>query len=362
MITISLCMIVRNEQDTLERCLESIRSVVDEIVIVDTGSTDQTKEIAGKYTGPVFDFKWIDDFAAARNFSFAQATMDYILWLDADDVLLADAHQKLHRLKQTLDPEVDVVSMDYHCAFDQQGEPNLIVRRNRLVKRSKNYQWQGAVHEDLVINRDCLLDSDIAITHKQVHGPSDRNLKIYERLLLAGRPLSPRDIFHYARELHHHQMHEKAIEFYLQCMEFSELSAEDKIFVCGKLTDCYYFLGEKEKEWASIWRSFEYDVPRPEFCCRLGYHFLQGQKIEQAIFWYKLAADAPTPQNRWAILNHASRTWLPHMQLAHCYYELGKYELSYEHNLIALSHQPDNEQIQNNIKLLENILQPLNAR
>jgi Glycosyl transferase family 2. len=78
-ITISLCMIVKNEELTLDRCLTSIKDAVDEIIIVDTGSTDLTKNIGKKYTDKIFDFKWIDDFSAARNFSFSKATMDYIL-------------------------------------------------------------------------------------------------------------------------------------------------------------------------------------------------------------------------------------------------------------------------------------------
>ena len=87
MATVSLCMIVRNEEDVLGRCLESVKDIVDEIIIVDTGSTDKTKEIAGRFTNAVYDFPWIDDFSAARNFSFSKATMDYQMWLDADDVI-----------------------------------------------------------------------------------------------------------------------------------------------------------------------------------------------------------------------------------------------------------------------------------
>ena len=86
-ITISLCIIVKNEENTIARCLESVKGLCDEIIIVDTGSTDLTKQIVEKYTDRIVDFTWIDDFAAARNFAFSQATMDYILWLDADDIL-----------------------------------------------------------------------------------------------------------------------------------------------------------------------------------------------------------------------------------------------------------------------------------
>ena len=80
-------MIVKNENLVLENCLNSVKDLVDEIIIVDTGSTDNTKEIAKKYTDKIYDFKWVDDFSKARNYSFSKATKDYILWLDADDYL-----------------------------------------------------------------------------------------------------------------------------------------------------------------------------------------------------------------------------------------------------------------------------------
>ena len=72
MITISLCMIVKNEEEVLERCLNSLKGLMDEIIIVDTSSTDSTKEIAARYTDKIYDFSWCDDFAAARNFSFSK--------------------------------------------------------------------------------------------------------------------------------------------------------------------------------------------------------------------------------------------------------------------------------------------------
>ena len=106
-ITISLCMIVRDEEETIARCLETVEKIVDEIIVVDTGSVDRTKEIVEKYTSNIYDFQWIDDFAAARNFSFSKATQEYILWLDADDVLLEDAQEalKLGLVNEVLPPD-----------------------------------------------------------------------------------------------------------------------------------------------------------------------------------------------------------------------------------------------------------------
>ena len=96
--SVSLTMIVRDEQDRLAKCLESVRGLLDEIVIVDTGSTDRTKEIAREFGAKVFDFVWIDDFAAARNEALSHATGDYAFWLDADDVVEPAEREKLEAL------------------------------------------------------------------------------------------------------------------------------------------------------------------------------------------------------------------------------------------------------------------------
>jgi glycosyltransferase involved in cell wall biosynthesis len=77
MITISLCMIVKNEEQVLAKCLDSVKDLVEEIIIVDTGSTDSTKEIAAKYTSRIFHFDWIDDFSAARNYSFSHEAASF---------------------------------------------------------------------------------------------------------------------------------------------------------------------------------------------------------------------------------------------------------------------------------------------
>ena len=134
MVTISLCMIVRNEEAVLARCLDSVSKAVDEIILVDTGSEDRTKEIAKRYTCHIYDFPWVDDFSAARNFSFSKATMEYCMWLDADDVLLDEDAKALMHLKETLDPSVRVVMLPYQIAFDAEGKPTFSYYRERLIR------------------------------------------------------------------------------------------------------------------------------------------------------------------------------------------------------------------------------------
>lgn len=348
-------MIVKNESEIICRCLDSVKNIVDEIIIVDTGSTDNTKAIVSRYTDKVFDFVWIDDFASARNFAFSHASMDYILWLDADDVLLEPEGQKLLQLKQTLDRSVDAVSMHYHLAFDSERNVTSSLRRNRLVKRLKGFQWHGAVHEYLAVGGH-ILNSDIAITHQPIEHDSDRNLCIYERRLAAGETFTPRDLFYYANECLDHKNYERAIEYYLKFLDSKQGWVEDNITACGKLADCYYRLGDIERERKYTLKSFEYDTPRAEFCCRLGYGFIQKSEWQKAIFWYKLATQLEKPKNSWGFFNEVCWTWLPHLQLCVCYDRLGEYKLAYEHNEIARKYRPNDEQVLHNKKYLDSVI------
>ena len=103
MSTISLCMIVKNEELNIARCLDSVAELVEEVIIVDTGSIDRTVEIVSNYTSQVYSYRWKDDFSDARNYSFSRASMDYCMWMDADDVLEETEKDEFLRLKQSLD-------------------------------------------------------------------------------------------------------------------------------------------------------------------------------------------------------------------------------------------------------------------
>ncbi len=338
MITISLCMIVKNEEDAIERCLLSVKDIVDEIIIVDTGSTDRTKEIVSRYTDMIYDFEWIDDFAAARNYAFAQATQAYILWLDADDVFAEADQRKLLDLKASLDPSVDSVTMNYHLSFDQNGNPATSLRRNRLVRRACQFQWIGAVHEYLAVGGN-IIDSDIAVTHRKEKRHTDRNLKIYQKRAEKGEEFSPRDLYYFGNELRDHQLYRQAIEYYEKFLGTKLGWVEDNIAACLKLADIYGRLGERDNQLRSLLRTLEYDAARAEFCCAIGMFFMQENKWEQAKFWFHVATALNKPAT-WGTLDLAAWTWLPHLQLCVCYDRLGDYERARMHNEIALSHNP----------------------
>ena len=349
-------MIVKNEEIVLTRCLDSVKEIVDEIIIVDTGSEDRTKEIARGYTDKIYIFQWIDDFAAARNFAFEKATMDYILWLDADDVFMEEDQQKLLELKKTLDPSVDSVTMHYYLAFDGKGNVTSSLRRNRLLKRSRNFRWEGAVHECLVVG-GTIFNSDIAVTHKKVRTDTgNRNIEIYERRLARGEAFSPRDLYYYANELLDHQRHQDASEYYVKFLDTGQGWFEDNIAACGKLADIYIHLKDWDNAMKYALQSFKYDVPRAESCCRVGFLFFNKNKFKQATVWYKFATQLEKPTNNLGFTNHACWTWLPHLQLCVCYDKLGLHQLAYEHNEIARSYIPNDHKVLYNKQYFENTL------
>ncbi len=180
---ITLTMIVRDEEENLPKCLESIRGIFDEIVVVDTGSTDRTVEIAQSFGARVFDFVWVDDFAAARNAALSHATGDYAFWLDADDVVEPFERERLRALLDTLGGSVhpregeppcepnsgaartearpprslrspdDVAAYVVRCACDPGADGSggeTVVDHVRLFPIRQDVRWSYRVHEQIM--------------------------------------------------------------------------------------------------------------------------------------------------------------------------------------------------------------------
>jgi GT2 family glycosyltransferase/tetratricopeptide (TPR) repeat protein len=147
---VSLCLIVKNEEANLPACLSSAADLVDEIIVVDTGSTDGTKEVAARFGAKVHDFPWVDSFAAARNESLRHAGGDWIFWLDADDRLDADNRRKLRVLFAGLGGENAAYSMKCVCLPDPQFGTATIVDHVRLFRRHPHVHWRYRVHEQIL--------------------------------------------------------------------------------------------------------------------------------------------------------------------------------------------------------------------
>ena len=151
-VRVSLTMIVRDEEDNLPACLSSAAGLFDEIVVVDTGSTDRTVEIAKSFGARVFDFVWVGDFAAARNAALARATGDYAFWLDADDVIDPPQREKLKALLEGL-RHGDEAAYVVRCACDPDrdgGGGTTVVDHVRLFPLREDVRWTYRVHEQIL--------------------------------------------------------------------------------------------------------------------------------------------------------------------------------------------------------------------
>ncbi|ASS73730.1 glycosyltransferase [Tumebacillus algifaecis] len=351
-ITISLCMIVKNEEETLSRCLACVQDLVDEIIVVDTGSTDNTRGDAELYDARWYEYEWQDDFASARNFAFSKATKEYILWLDADDVIEEPDRMRFRELKKNLTSEVHYVSMPYQLAFDGAGRPTFSVRRNRLVRRDRNFRWIGVVHEYLEVG-GVGQSSDVAVKHRKARSSSDRNLNIYRRLEQQGVEMTARELYYFGNELRDHGHHAEAIEKYQAFLATGNGWIEDNISACLSSADCYSALGDREKQLRMLLRSLEYDMPRAECCCRLGSYYLSEQQYEKAIFWYKSATQVSSPTEQVGFVDLSCWTWLPHLQLCVCYDRLGQLEIAHFHNEQAYLYNNSHPSILQNRKYLQ---------
>lgn len=199
MIAISLCMIVKDEELNLANCLDSIAAYVDEIIIIDTGSTDRTKEIALKYTDKLYDYQWHQNFGEARNFSISKATNEYILILDSDERVESINKYEIEQL--ILQNPNKVGRLLRINEYSRLGMPYRYSERvNRLFSK-KNYRYEGIIHEQVVPIHNVVMDLypiPLTIRHSGYEGDLDVRKKKTERnitLLKEALQQNPEDAY-----------------------------------------------------------------------------------------------------------------------------------------------------------------------
>jgi len=346
-ISVSLCMIVKDEEKTLERCLNSVKSFIDEIIIVDTGSTDKTKEIAEKFNSKIYDFKWINDFATARNFSFSKATSEYIMWLDGDDFIDNDNINRIEKLLKNFDKSYDYVSAEYVLARNLSGEVSYSLRRNRLVRRSMNFKWIGHVHEYLEVYGKGFV-GDFSTEHGKVKIHTDRNLQIFMDMEKKKVKFTVRDLLYYANELKDNGRYKEAIKNYRKFLESKQGWIEDIKTAYSKIIDCFKVTDQRDKIPNIIFESFKYDVPRGDICCALGEYYLEESQVKQSAFWYKVALDCIPEKGSIALDNKDYYTCIPSLQLCLCYFNMGNLNCSYFFNELAATFISGSEKVEYN--------------
>lgn len=332
MTTISLCMIVKNEEKVLARCLDSLRDLMDEIIIVDTGSEDRTKKIARNYTDKVYDFQWIDDFSAARNFAFSKASCAYIYSADADEVLDDENREKFRFLKETLVPDVEIVQMYYGNQLSYGTVYNYDRElRPKLFKRVRSFQWIEPVHETVRL-LPVVFDSDIEITHRPHASHAGRDIQIFEKMIQRGEKLSQRLFTMYAKELlisgGEEQMR-SAEDYMTQTADGGETAPEQMKEALCVTVRAARLRGDYLKMYRYAMKGVT-DEGISEVCFELGEYYFSQKDYEEASIWYYNAAYETS-----SILNIHMGGDLPLGRLADCYEALGILEQAEEYRKVA---------------------------
>jgi glycosyltransferase involved in cell wall biosynthesis len=196
---VSAVLIVRNEQDLLDKCLTSVRDA-DEIIVCDTGSTDNTVTIAEAHGATVVHFEWCDDFAAARNFAKSHATHDWVLSIDADEELAADG---MDRIRDAIADNGDITALAVRLVAQGSGHEHWVPRVFR-----KDIDWVGRVHELPSVTAQSGIDTFITYGYSPAHAQDpDRVLRILQNI----EDPTSRDLYYLAREYYYARDWDQAI-------------------------------------------------------------------------------------------------------------------------------------------------------
>jgi glycosyltransferase involved in cell wall biosynthesis len=305
-------MIVKDEEEYLGRCLDPIKDFVDEIIIIDTGSIDKTKEIAKKYTKDVFDFTWSNNFSDARNFSLSKATKDWILVLDADEII---SRRDMQRLKKELEgPDYDgylLIQRNYSDDMANQRWVKIIDEpryeesksykgfvRNpilRVFKNKKDIYFSGPVHESAMEsaknNRLKLKTLELPIHHYYDEKKQDtlkqrqlkylqiaeENLKIKEDGRLYSKAAAV--YFSFLKD------YDKALKYSLKAADMG-YNKENSIEVAA---ECHIRLKEYQKAYTIYKRLYNSGYISHSLCSNMAKLLLMHKKLEPALKMFKLA-------------------------------------------------------------------------
>ncbi len=263
---VSLCLIVKNEEENLPACLDSAAGLFDEIVVVDTGSQDRTRELAKERGARVSEFPWIDDFAAARNACLERAEGDWIFWLDADDRLDADNRDKLASLLKILPNENVAYAMKCLCVPRDDADGGTVVDHIRLFRRRPDIRWEFRVHEQILgaVRRSggSVRKADIVIRHVGYVDPALRRRKLERDLRLleqeeARSPGHPFTLFNLGQVLREMGRTAEALPYLRHSLEQSHPNDSIVRKLFGLLAHCQRELGRPDEALAAINQGLE---------------------------------------------------------------------------------------------------------
>ena len=266
---LSLCMIVKNEGNYLYDCLKSVKEVVDEIIIIDTGSTDKTIEIAKKFNAKIFTYKWNDDFSAARNYSLEHCNYDWVLYLDADERL---SEKSINEIKEIVKSENNKAYFCKVININKLTQRPALMDYVRLFSNKKSIKFVGKIHEQiepsLIKNNIEIKKSDIEIIHLGYNVSEDKLLdKAKRNLTLLLSEYEKEKTSYYAYQLGQTygilKDKDNAVKYFLISLKDTTLKKEYSSIACRYIAIHYSENNNWEKAFDYINKSIEFDKNQP---------------------------------------------------------------------------------------------------
>ena len=339
MNTLSVAMIVKNESEVLDRCLSSLSGLYDELIIVDTGSTDDTIEIAKKHNAQIYTFDWIDDFSAARNFSFSFCSCDFILWCDADDIIKPKDHKLIK--EYLLKNDWDVLLSRYVYSHDSNDNPELTLKRHRIVRRDNSVRWNDEVHEYMTFNLPRVLHTDIEVHHYRTSEGFTRNLGRNLKILkkMHEKQVNERHTYYYARELADAGETDEAIKIFTDYLNRKSDWEGNIINAYQKLTAIYINLNQYDEALKIAFEGIHYNPHYIEIYNLVAHIYYIKEDWPRVIRWCEMAITIAKPDSLHSILDR-EYDFVPYDRLCFAYSKVGELKKAHEANTKALSSNP----------------------
>ena len=270
MMRISVCIIVKNEADNLEHCLHCLSSYDFEIIVVDTGSTDETKDVAAKYTSHVYDFTWCNDFAAAKNFAISKASNEYVMILDSDEYLEPVNLEQIS-MEILRNPE-KVGRIRIRNTFTKNKNSQDYEEWISRIFSKKRYHYTGRIHEQVTAINGRAYDTyqtSVLILH------SGYDLSEEKR-----KEKSERNIGLLLKELE-----------YLNSKEVSDKERQEQVpYIFYQLGKSYYMARDYESACQYFSKGLSFDLePKLEYVIDMvetyGYALINSKRAEEALFF-----------------------------------------------------------------------------
>lgn len=344
--TVSLCMIVKNEEKFLYDCLNSVKDIVDEMIIIDTGSTDNSIAIANEFGAKIYFYSWNNNFSEARNYSITKATKDWILLMDGDDVLEKEDIEKVVNLINTSNKHGHFFKT---LSIVDDSSKNYLYNLNlRLLKNSNEYEYKGAIHEQIthkfeITDYSNFKTEDIRIYHRgytkevsESKNKRERNIGILKEELKK-YPYSPFHNFNMANEYFALGDIEQALKYYDIAYERMNIKSGYASKLILKRALCFIENRKYDKAIEALDKGLGYFENFTDIQFYKGYVYHKWKRYTLAIKAYSKAIEMGNAPIELEFINGCG-TFRSFEALGNIYFELQDYEEAIVNYLNALKY------------------------